>query len=225
MQLTASSLPLQVLDPELELADLAFPPPTVSTSSMKMQVGPLQLRAGVYAHPVPLLRSAAAGSAQHTVRPPPRLSHGAVWGRVSSGSCAGVAVGTESQGNRCAVWRRAQGPGRPGQGVTGGLGGQRVHGDLAGAWHLSAHTCAPGQGAACRFPAALCSAPTGLPLVPAHGPHPSGAGHPLSQGKGRVGQGRVGWGRAGRSQCPRTDHLLDPRQPSSASEDSWRMIS
>lgn len=61
VQLTASSLPLQVLDPELDLADLAFPPPTVSTSSLKMQVGPLQLRAGVYAHPVPLLRSAAAG--------------------------------------------------------------------------------------------------------------------------------------------------------------------
>lgn len=30
---------LQVLDPELELADLAFPPPTTSTSSLKMQVG------------------------------------------------------------------------------------------------------------------------------------------------------------------------------------------
>lgn len=37
---------LQVLDPELELADLAFPPPTTSTSSLKMQVGPLQLPAG-----------------------------------------------------------------------------------------------------------------------------------------------------------------------------------
>lgn len=32
-------LPPQVLDPELELADLAFPPPTTSISSLKMQVG------------------------------------------------------------------------------------------------------------------------------------------------------------------------------------------
>lgn len=30
-----------VLDPELELADLAFPPPTTSASSLKMQVGSL----------------------------------------------------------------------------------------------------------------------------------------------------------------------------------------
>jgi hypothetical protein len=30
---------VQVLDPELELADLAFPPPTTSSSSLKMQVG------------------------------------------------------------------------------------------------------------------------------------------------------------------------------------------
>lgn len=34
-----SSLLPQVLDPELELADLAFPPPTTSASSLKMQVG------------------------------------------------------------------------------------------------------------------------------------------------------------------------------------------
>lgn len=34
-----SLLPPQVLDPELELADLAFPPPTMSISSLKMQVG------------------------------------------------------------------------------------------------------------------------------------------------------------------------------------------
>lgn len=34
-----SLLPAQVLDPELELADLAFPPPTMSISSLKMQVG------------------------------------------------------------------------------------------------------------------------------------------------------------------------------------------
>lgn len=33
----------QVLDPELELADLAFPPPSTSTSSLKMQVGSLLL--------------------------------------------------------------------------------------------------------------------------------------------------------------------------------------
>ncbi|XP_051045594.1 myotubularin-related protein 5 isoform X5 [Phodopus roborovskii] len=34
-----------VLDPELELADLAFPPPTTSASSLKMQVGDKELRA------------------------------------------------------------------------------------------------------------------------------------------------------------------------------------
>lgn len=34
-----SRLLLQVLDPELELADLAFPPPSTNTSSLKMQVG------------------------------------------------------------------------------------------------------------------------------------------------------------------------------------------
>lgn len=33
------ALSLQVLDPELEVADLAFPPSTVSASSLKMQVG------------------------------------------------------------------------------------------------------------------------------------------------------------------------------------------
>lgn len=42
---------LQVLDPELELADLAFPPPTTSASSLKMQVGSLQPPGGVHAHP------------------------------------------------------------------------------------------------------------------------------------------------------------------------------
>lgn len=112
VQLTPCSLPLQVLDPELELADLAFPPPTASASSLKMQVGPLQLRVG--AQPtlclslgLPALGS--AGSAGHTVQPPLRLSHGAAWGGVSSGPCAGVAVGAESQGNGCAVWRRAEG--------------------------------------------------------------------------------------------------------------------
>lgn len=36
----------QVLDPELELADLAFPPPTTSASSLKMQVGSLLLWCG-----------------------------------------------------------------------------------------------------------------------------------------------------------------------------------
>ena len=33
-----SVLPGQVLDPELEVADLAFPPSTISASSLKMQV-------------------------------------------------------------------------------------------------------------------------------------------------------------------------------------------
>lgn len=35
---TLCALSVQVLDPELEVADLAFPPSTISASSLKMQV-------------------------------------------------------------------------------------------------------------------------------------------------------------------------------------------
>ena len=59
-------------------------------------------------------------------------------------------------------------------------------GAMAGVWGLGrrvgrglSRACAPGQGAARRLPAALCSAPARLPLVSAHGPHPPGARHPL----------------------------------------------
>ena len=129
-----SRLLLQVLDPELELADLAFPPPSANASSLKMQVG-------VTAAPVrgggptlslqPLLRSAAtdgqrAGPTKHPVQPP-------LLGRWQ-GAAGGGCVCESSRGlcgSGCRHWVLEESPwlcvkegwrGRRGQRCLGGLG-------------------------------------------------------------------------------------------------------
>lgn len=67
-----SPLLLQVLDPELELADLAFPPPSTNASSLKMQVGVTAVPAqGPVLTLHPLLMSAATPLGQ---------LQGAAWG-------------------------------------------------------------------------------------------------------------------------------------------------